>query len=133
LPLHAVSPSQVSTAPEADAADGPAANRFALTGCACPSAPGPASARVAPGPLDALDTDRASHPPVAPVQRAMPFEVRGFPFATAPSHAVVLVRATPVQVAPASHERFALDDDVEDGPVRFWPFTGRPVFGSITT
>jgi hypothetical protein len=132
FPLQTVSPSQASTAPDADAADGPAANRFALTGCACPSAPGPASANVAPGPLDADDTDRASHPPVAPVHRPMPFDVRGFPFATAPSQAELLVRTTPVHVVPASHDRVADDDDIDDGPVRAWPFTGLPVLGSIT-
>jgi hypothetical protein len=128
LPPQTVSPSQVSTAPDADAADGPAANRFPFTGT-----PGPVNACVAPGPLEAVDTDRPSHPPVAPVHRAIPFEVRGFPFATAPSQALLLVCTTPVQAVPASHDRVAVDVDVDDGPVSFWPFTGRPVFGSITT
>ena len=117
FPVHAAAPSQVITAPAADAADGPAPNRAAFTGRALPSAPGPANANAAPGPDDALDTDRTSHPPVAPVHDALPSEVRGVPFATAPSHAVVLVRTEPEQAVPASHTRFALDDEVEDGPV----------------
>jgi hypothetical protein len=116
VPVHAVAPSHVSAAPAAEAADGPAGNRAAFTGCAAPSTPGPANARAAPGPLEALDTDRTSHPPVAPVQDAVPSETRGVPFATAPSHAVVAVRTEPEHAVPASHTTLALDEDVDDGP-----------------
>jgi hypothetical protein len=111
LPVHGVSPAHVIAAPAADAADGPAGSRAAFTGC-----PSPARASAAPGPLDAVETERTSQPPVAPVHDALPSEVRGVPFATAPSHAVVLVRTEPEHVVPASHTRPAVDDAVDDGP-----------------
>jgi hypothetical protein len=128
LPVHAASPAHVIAAPAAEAADGPAGSRAAFT--CCPSA---ARASAAPGPEEALDAERASQPPVAPVQDAVPAEVRGVPLATAPSQAVVLVRTEPEQVVPAAHTTLALDDDVDDGPAVGCPATGRPVFGSVTT
>jgi hypothetical protein len=67
--------------------------------------------------VEAFDTDCTWQPPVPPVQPAVPSEVRGAPFATAPSQAVVLVRTEPEQAVPASHARLALDDEVEDGPL----------------
>jgi hypothetical protein len=127
-PVQAVSPAQVIAAPAAEAADGPAGSRAAFT-CWAP----PARASAAPGPLDAFETERTSQPPVAPVQEALPSDVRGVPFATAPSHAVVLVRTDPEHVVPALHARLALDDEVEDGPAVGWPVTGSPVAGSVTT
>jgi hypothetical protein len=70
---------------------------------------------------------------VPPEQDAVPAEVRGVPPATAPSHAVVLVRTEPEQGVPGSHARPALDDEVDDGPLIDWPASGRPVFGSTAT
>jgi hypothetical protein len=128
FPVQAISPAQVIAAPAADAADGPAGSRAAFTCCGPP-----ASASAAPGPLDALETERTSQPPVAPVQEALPSDVRGVPFATAPSQAVVLVRTEPEHVVPAGHARLALDDEVDDGPAVGWPATGKPVTGSVTT
>jgi hypothetical protein len=133
LPVQVAWPSQTSTAPAADAADGPPGIRAVFTCCAVPSACGPDSASAAPGPVDAVDTDCTSHPPVPPVQDAVPFEVRGFPFATAPSQALVVVRTEPEHAVPASQARLALDDEVEDGPERDCPGSGRPVFGSTAT
>jgi hypothetical protein len=133
FPVHAVAPSQVIAAPDAEAADGPAGNRAAFTGCACPSAPGPARASAAPGPLEACEVETTSQPPVAPVHDTVPSDVRGAPFATAPSHAVVLVRTEPEQVVPAAHCSDALDEEVDDGPAIGCPATGRPVAGSVTT
>jgi hypothetical protein len=127
FPVQVTAPSQVIAAPAADAADGPAGIRAAFTGCDCP-----ASATAAPGPEEALDTDRTSHPPVAPVQDAVPSEVRGAPFATAPSHAAVPVRTEPVHAVPAAHTTDPLALDVDEGPLAGWPATGRPVFGSTT-
>ena len=116
LPVQLAWPSQTSTAPAAEAADGPAGIRAVLTFCAVPSACGPDRASAAPGPVEALDTDWTWHPPVPLVQEALPSEVRGVPLATAPSHAVVEVRTEPEQVVPASHARLALDDEVDEGP-----------------
>jgi hypothetical protein len=42
--------------------------------------------------------------------------VRGFPSATAPSHADDEVRTVPEQPA-LTHSRLALDDDIDDGPL----------------
>jgi hypothetical protein len=70
---------------------------------------------------------------VPPVQRAVPSEVRGLPPATAPSHAVVLVRTEPEQGVLAPQARLALDDEVDDGPLSDWPGSGSPVFGSTAT
>ncbi|MHA6620575.1 hypothetical protein [Pseudonocardia sp. DLS-67] len=127
-PVQAISPAQVIAAPAAEAADGPAGSRAAFTCCGPP-----ANASAAPGPLDADETERTSQPPVAPAQDAVPSDVRGVPFATAPSHAVVLVRTEPEHVVPAGHTTLALDDEVEDGPAIGWPATGSPVTGSVTT
>ncbi|GAA5129429.1 hypothetical protein GCM10023320_49890 [Pseudonocardia adelaidensis] len=128
LPVQLVSPSQVIAAPAADAADGPAGIRAALT-----CWPSPARASAAPGPLEACDVERTSQPPVAPAQEALPCDVRGAPFATAPSRALVLVCTVPEQVVPAAHSSEAFDDDVDEGPRAGWPATGRPVAGSVTT
>jgi hypothetical protein len=57
LPLQVALPSQTSTAPAAEAADGPAGIRAAFTRCAVPSCGAPDSASAAPGPLDAVDLD----------------------------------------------------------------------------
>jgi hypothetical protein len=94
---------------------------------------GPVSARVAPGPVEAVDTDWTSQPPVAPVQVALPSEVRGVPPAMAPSTAVVAVRTVPEQVVPSAHCRLAVAFAVDDGPRVGWPLTGSPVSGLITT
>src|SRR3954468_2886733 len=61
VPVQAVWHS--STAPDAEAADGPAASRPALVAW-----PGPASASAAPGPVAAVETERAWQPPVPAVQ-----------------------------------------------------------------
>jgi hypothetical protein len=106
-PVQAISPAQVIAAPAADAADGPAGSRAAFTGCGPP-----ASASAAPGPLEAVETDRTSQPPVAPVQDAVPSEVR----VNAPSHAVVLVRTEPVHDVPGAHASDAFAVAVDDGP-----------------
>ena len=129
LPLQVVSPEQVRAAPAADAADGPAGIRATFTFCAASTWPaaasvppvpwpvaGPLSASAAPGPVEAVDTDCTSQPPVAPVQAAVPSEVRGAPFATAPSTAVVAVRTVPEQVVPCAHCRPAFAVAVDDGP-----------------
>jgi hypothetical protein len=133
FPVQDAWPSHTSDAPATDAADGPAANRAVFTGCGVPSACGPDSAGAAPGPVDADDTDRTSQPPVPPVQEAVPAEVRGFPPATAPSQALVVVRTEPEQAVPASQARLALDDEVEDGPDSDCPGSGFPVVGSTAT
>jgi hypothetical protein len=133
LPVQLAWPSQTSDAPAADAADGPPGIRAVLTCCACPSACGPDSACAAPGPVDAVDTDCTWQPPLPPVQDAVPSEVRGFPFATAPSQALVVVRTEPEQAVPASQARLALDDEVDDGPDSDCPGSGFPVFGSTAT
>ncbi|GAA5123099.1 hypothetical protein GCM10023320_34390 [Pseudonocardia adelaidensis] len=133
LPVQLCCPSQTMVAPAADAADGPATSRAVLTCWACPSACGPDRASAAPGPVDAVDVDCTWQPPVPPVQDAVPSDVRGLPFATAPSHALVVVRTEPWQAVPASQARLADEVEVEDGPDRDWPASGRPVFGSTAT
>jgi hypothetical protein len=133
LPVQAAWPWQTRVAPAADAADGPAANLAVLTCWACPFACGPDSASAAPGPVDAVDTDRTWQSPVPAVQDAVPSDVRGLPPATAPSQALVVVRTDPWQAAPASHARLADDVAVDDGPDSDWPGSGRPVFGSTAT
>jgi hypothetical protein len=70
FPSHVAWPSQTSTAPAAEAADGPAGIRAVFTGFACPSAPWPLRASAAPGPLEAVDTDLASQPPLPPAHVA---------------------------------------------------------------
>jgi hypothetical protein len=101
VPVHTPSPSQDIAAPDADAADGPIGSRLVLI-----SAGSAASARDAPRPDEAVDTERASQPPDTPVHDAgFPCDVRGLPPFTAPSHAVLLVRTDPVQRVPASHCR----------------------------
>jgi hypothetical protein len=70
---------------------------------------------------------------VPPVQDAVPSEVRGAPFATAPSHAVVEVRTDPLQAVPAPQARLADPEEVEDGPDSDCPGSGCPVFGSTAT
>lgn len=57
FPVQLACPWQSRAAPAADAADGPAGIRAVFTGAALPSALGPANARAAPGPEEALDTD----------------------------------------------------------------------------
>jgi hypothetical protein len=109
-------PSHTSTAPAAEAADGPAGIRAVFTGCAVPSCGAPASASAAPGPEEAVETDFISHPPVPPVQEALPSEVRGAPPATAPSQAEVVVRTDPEHAVPASQDRLAEEVAVDDGP-----------------
>jgi hypothetical protein len=91
VPVHTGWPAQVSVAPAADAADGPATNRAALNVCVVPACDCAASACAAPGPVDAVETDRTSQALVPPVHDAVAFDDRGVPPATAPSHAVVLV------------------------------------------
>jgi hypothetical protein len=127
LPVHAVSPVQASVAPDADAADGPAGSRAGFTGWP------PDSASAAPGPVDACDTDCTWQPPVPPVQLAVPSDVRGFPPATAPSQAAVLVRTEPEQAVPVVQLMAAVDDDVDEGPLSARPAIGSPVAGSIVT
>lgn len=144
FPVQDPWPSQVSAAPAAEAADGPAGSRAVLTPCPVPvpvwvvpvwvgPAWEPASATAAPEPVEACDTDRTWQSPVPAVQDAVPFEVRGAPPLTAPSHAAVLVFTVPEQLTPAAHDRVAFDDDVEVGPLVGWPATGSPVAGSSTT
>jgi hypothetical protein len=123
-PVQASSPAQVVAAPAAEAADGPAGSRAAFTGCGPP-----ARASAAPGPLEAVETDRTLQPPVAPVQDAVPSDVR----VSAPSDAVVLVRTDPVQDVPGAHASEAFAVAVDDGPVAGWPGSGSPVFGSVAT
>jgi hypothetical protein len=72
LPVQVDAPWQSSTAPEVDAADGPAASLAGLVVW-----PGPASASAAPGPVAAVDTDRAWQPPVPPEHDAEPADERG--------------------------------------------------------
>jgi hypothetical protein len=122
LPVHSSWPAQVSVAPAADAADGPATSRAVLSGCPGPVCDWAASSWAAPGPDDAVETDRTSQPPVPPVQEAVPFDVRGAPPATAPSQAEVLVLTVPVQ--PFGQSSAADDDDVDDGPLVACPATG---------
>jgi hypothetical protein len=83
--------------------------------------------------VEAFDVDCTSQPPAAPVQDAVPSEVRGAPPATAPSQALVLVRTVPEHVVPAAHSSEALDEEVDEGPLVGWPASGRPVVGSVTT
>ncbi|WP_232665458.1 hypothetical protein [Pseudonocardia sp. TRM90224] len=109
FPSHNFAPSHTRTAPATDAADGPAGRRARLILLSSP-----ANASAAPGPLDALDFDTSSHPPVPPVQVAVPSDVRG---AAVPSNAVVAVLTVPEQSFPASQLIVAVDDDVDDGPV----------------
>ncbi|WP_343959610.1 hypothetical protein [Pseudonocardia alaniniphila] len=136
FPSQRVSPSQVSAAPAADAADGPGVSLEVLTGFGSPFAStcgwSPASASAAPAPVEAVDTDRTSQPPVPPSQVALPVETRGAPPLTAPSQASVRVFTTPEHPASA-HCRLALDDAVELGPLAGCPATGFPVSGSTTT
>jgi hypothetical protein len=83
--------------------------------------------------VEALDADCTWQPPVPPVQPAVPSEVRGFPPATPPSQAAVLVRTEPEQEAPGWQARPALDDEVDEGPLSDWPGSGLPVLGSTAT
>ncbi|NMH77848.1 hypothetical protein [Pseudonocardia xinjiangensis] len=48
---------------------------------------------------------------------AEPADVRGFPAATAPSHAAEPVCAVPEQAAPAEQSTEALADEMLDGPL----------------
>ncbi|MFD1524318.1 hypothetical protein ACFSJD_42990 [Pseudonocardia yunnanensis] len=136
FPSQRVSPSQARAPPAAEAADGPGVSLDVLTGFGSPFAStcgwSPASASAAPDPVEAVDTDRTSQPPVPPSQVALPVETRGAPPLTAPSQASVLVFTAPEQPASA-HCRLALDDAVELGPLVGWPATGSPVSGSVTT
>src|SRR5690606_39000396 len=131
LPSQTSWPWQISTAPDADAADGPFTRRAVLI--CWPSACGPDSASAAPGPVDDVETDCTSQPPMPLVQVAVPSEVRGFPPATAPSHALEVVRTEPEQTVPASHTRLADADEVDEGPDSDWPGRGSPVVGSTAT
>jgi len=133
FPVQTVCPSQVSAAPATEAADGPAGIRATLTCWAVPCACGPEKASSAPGPVEALDADCTWQPPVPPVQLAVPSEVRGFPPATPPSQAAVLVRTEPEQGTPGWQARLALDDEVDEGPLSDWPGSGLPVVGSTAT
>src|SRR5690606_14746425 len=123
-PVHGVQPVQAIAAPEAEAADGPAASRAAFTGRGPP-----ASARTAPGPLEAVEIERAAHPSVAPVQDAVPSEVR----TSAPSRAVVLVRTVPAHAVAAAHSSVPYAVAVDDGPLVGCPGRGKPVSGSVAT
>jgi hypothetical protein len=125
-PLQTSSPAQATTAPAAEAADGPGVSRASFTGCP------PESATAAPGPLEAYDVDAAWHPAVPPAQLASPVDVRGAPPATAPSHAEVEVRTEPEQAAVA-HATLPDDDATEDGPLVGCPGSGLPVTGSTAT
>jgi hypothetical protein len=131
LPVHTSWPSQVSAAPAAEAAEGPGASRATFSECSPPDSDWAASACAAPGPVDAVEIDRTSQPPVPPEQDAVPVEVRGTPPATAPSHDDELVRTLPTH--PVGQSSAADDEDVEDGPLVAWPGTGSPVDGSIVT
>jgi hypothetical protein len=134
-PVQASCPSQDREAPAAEAADGPAGNRAVFT-CDRPAATGAAVSRLAdppacgcwlwdrplrasaaPEPVDAFEADRTSQPPVPAVQLAAPVDVRGFPPATAPSHALELVWTVPEQSTPGGQARLALDEDVDVGPL----------------
>lgn len=128
FPVHTFSPLQVSAAPAAEAADGPLTSRAVLT-----RDPSPASACVAPAPVEAVDTDCAWQPPVPPWQVADPFDVRGVPLLIAPSQAAELVCTMPEQDAPSAHCRLALDDDTDDGALVACPAIGFPVAGSTIT
>jgi hypothetical protein len=137
FPLQVDAPSQVSAAPAADAADGPAVRRAVLMPFGSPFASvwvwEPARASAAPDPVEACDTDCTWQSPVPAVHEAVPVDVRGVPPLTAPSQAAVLVFTVPEQFAPAAQDRLALDEEVEVGPLVGWPGTGSPVAGSITT
>jgi hypothetical protein len=130
FPVQAFVPSQTIAAPTVEAADGPAGSRAAFTRWVCPAAGSPAKARAAPGPVEALDTERTS--PQEPVQVAVLSALRGVPFATAPSQAVVEVRTVPEQFAVLQFS-VALELEVEDGPDRGCPAKGLPVTGSVST
>jgi hypothetical protein len=114
VPVHDCPSSHVSAAPAADAADGPVPIRAAFHGWAAPDGDCAFRACAAPGPDDAVDTDRTSHP-APPVQEAVPVEVRGAPPATAPSQAALLVCTVPTH--PVGQSSAADDDDVDDGPL----------------
>jgi hypothetical protein len=131
LPVQTSWPAQVSAAPAADAADGPATSRAVFSGCPCPAWDWAASSCAAPGPVEADETDCTWQPPVPPEHDAVPVEVRGAPPATAPSQAAELVCTVPEQ--PAGQSSAALDDDVDDGPLVGCPATGSPVAGSMVT
>jgi hypothetical protein len=117
LPVQTAWPSQTMAAPATEAADGPAGIRATLTCWALPCACGPEKASAAPGPVEAPDADWIWQPPVPPVQLAVPSEVRGFPPATPPSQAAVLVCTEPEQGTPGWQARLALDDEVDEGPL----------------
>lgn len=131
FPVQTAWPAQVSAAPAAEAADGPATNRAVFIGCPCPDWDWAASSCAAPGPVEADETDCTWQPPVPPEHDAVPVEVRGSPPATAPSQAAELVCTVPVQ--PAGQSSAALEDDVDDGPLVGCPATGSPVAGSMAT
>jgi hypothetical protein len=131
FPVQTAWPSQVIAAPAAEAADGSATSRAVFIGCPCPDRDWAASSCAAPGPVEAFETDCTWQPPVPPAHDAVPVEVRGFPPATAPSHAAELVCRVPLQ--PAGQSSAALEDDVDDGPLVGCPLTGSPVAGSIIT
>lgn len=136
FPVHAPWPSHSRDAPAAEAADGPAGSRARFVfscGPASPACGAGENASAAPGPVEAFDTDCTSQAPVPLVQPAEPCEVRGLPPATAPSHALVLVRTVPWQAVPASQARLADEDEVDDGPASDWPGSGFPVAGSTAT
>jgi hypothetical protein len=148
LPSQTFCPSQSSTAPAAEAAEGPAGRRAGFTaGFALAwSAPGwfpwawsapawvaPGRASTAPGAVRATELASARQAAVPAAQVADPAEVRGLPPATAPSHAAEAVCALPEQSVPPEHSTEALADEVLDGPLVGWPFTGCPVAGSIWT
>jgi hypothetical protein len=123
-PVQAISPAQVIAAPAAEAADGPAGRRAGFTCCGPPE-----RASAAPGPLEAVETDRTVQPAVAPVQDAVPSDLR----VTVPSQADVLVRTEPVHGTPGAHISDPFAVAVDDGPVVGWPGSGSPVAGSVTT
>src|SRR5262249_21480611 len=106
MPVQLASPAHRSAAPDAEAADGPDTSR-ALLGLSD-------SAWAAPGPVDAVDVDRAWQLPPPPRQLAVPVETRGLPPATAPSQAAELVCTVPEHPALGQLME-ASEFDMDDG------------------
>jgi hypothetical protein len=128
FPEHTVWPGHTRAAPAAEAADGPTPIRARFHG---PTPDCPAfRALAAPGPVEACDTDRTSHP-ASPLHDAVPVDVPDAPPATAPSQAALRVCTVPTH--PAGQSNTALDDEIDDGPRTGCPAIGRPVAGSTAT
>jgi hypothetical protein len=115
LPSQAACPSQVSIAPETDAADGPATWRAVFTVVSADSC------CADPGEVEATDVVCPLQAPPVEVQLTEPVDVR----CSFPSMPVAELDAVPVQ--PCGQSSWALEPAVLDGPA-----AGSPVFGSTT-